>query len=360
SETTVSTDEKDAQMVPRMNAVSQEESTETVWEAELERRKNLIMDVCKKHGMSLDWRPNPSRQKYIVVEEKSKVMACLVPIPKSGLSGWKRWLLAIGGYMNGTMLQDIAISKKLQAELSVKHLKSMPASTPEQLTAYYKVFFIGDPLERLLSVYKNKIETNHFNNLEVVSVVGNYVLENYRGETAKLPVTIKREIGKAVCTLPNGQTVEYYQRDNKDLISLSFDDFLNYVVDNPDKMDLSWQPLHEICQPCGIKYDVVGYFSSLLTDNDNIIKHLKVDPTIKFPDYLYDSSEKIMDEYYSKVSKQVLNRIKQMYETDGQMAGTVPLESEVQGNAANNSAATNDTDASQYVNPIPPPEEEFI
>ena len=63
--------------------------------------------------------------------------------------------------------------------------------------------------------------------------------------------------------------------------------------------------MYQICNPCGIEYDFVGYYETFNADADYLLDRAKLG--MRFPDAMrsptHSSAEDILTKYYSELSK---------------------------------------------------------
>ena len=115
------------------------------------------------------------------------------------------------------------------------------------LRDYFKFMFVRDPLDRLLSAYKDRFLLNH--SLE-------YFKEG-------------REIFK---TFRSKEEVKLYGKEGSKPIQ--FEEFLRWVISWKDvaKHNIHWRPYYAHCLPCGIHYDFIGKLEKVAADAKYIEK----------------------------------------------------------------------------------------
>ncbi|XP_013407196.1 carbohydrate sulfotransferase 11 [Lingula anatina] len=294
----------------------QEERSHEAWLQEIQRRKDLIKSVCLKYNMYTR-KLGLDDYKHLFAEDNHQVLFCRVPTICN--TNWKRVLLIMSGKLNESFVwsqPDNQIHYVLWAKY-VTQLNTLPEAEIEKLLkSYLKFFFLRNPFERLLSSYRTKVENFDPEHPVIAAEVGNYVLVNYRKMAPIFPERKQIKLVDGVYHI-EPSAVMAFQKSN-----ITFEEFLRYVADHKDNPDRHWDLPHSLCHPCGIEYDVVGYYDTIEEDARNILKMAKADPGLVYPPRtkLEMPTSELMPEYYGKVSEDTLSRIRTMYEVDADMA----------------------------------------
>ncbi|PIK49861.1 putative carbohydrate sulfotransferase 13 [Apostichopus japonicus] len=222
-----------------------------VCQAEIQKsRKILIHDVCYKTDTTA---PDISNQSFInhlnhlYVIDKYKLLYCFVP--KVACTNIKRTLLTGLDFLQPN--QEIPhIDIHVMADSVLPLLSNFkPKDIMYRLNEYQKVLFVREPISRLVSAYRDKLEKP--TNQDSI---------NFR---KKFSAKIKK-LKDSVDDLTNG--IEY---------NATFEDFASYLGDPSTVLDYTedhWRPISDLCMPCQIKYDFIGKFETLTRDNDFVIK----------------------------------------------------------------------------------------
>ncbi|XP_013391313.1 carbohydrate sulfotransferase 11 [Lingula anatina] len=301
------------------------------WLQKMHIRKQYVRDVCRKFNLSQTTLSTDS----LLVEARSKLLYCKVP--KIANTNWKRLLLGLAGVLKYSDFVRVK-AKTIHYDLIPKHVKLLKQYTlierEHVLKNYTKVMFIRNPLERLLSVYRNKIESKPYEHPEILSLVGNFVMSQYHGKKPGFPVHIKRAKDSVQGRMPSGENFEADLDNIPKLfpdVKITFEEFLRFILDNPFRFNAHWAPFYVICTPCTIDYDFIGDFGTLVEDAENILKVLNADPELKYPSPELGKipTASLMDEYYGHIPNDIIVKIKTMYAVDLEMSLLVSKKGEV-------------------------------
>ncbi|XP_063970576.1 carbohydrate sulfotransferase 14-like isoform X1 [Lytechinus pictus] len=185
----------------------------------------------------------------VLVDDAHKFIYCFVP--KVACSNWKRVIK----YMNNKV-PDLETPMKMDHKKDLVFLRDFSEEEVRyRLKNYYKFMFVRDPTERLLSAYRNKFGEN----------IGSY--------NSKYGPQIIKKYRKP------GTLIE-----GSDQSMITFEEFLRFLVDSDyRRMDPHWRPMHELCQPCAMKYDFIGSFEQLSEDATLVINKVRGSSDAYFP-----------------------------------------------------------------------------
>ncbi|KAM6148576.1 carbohydrate sulfotransferase 9 [Erethizon dorsatum] len=220
-----------------------------------EKRRSFLREFCRKYGAV------SHRQSHlfhmvsrIYVEDKHKILYC--EVPKAGCSNWKRILMVLNG------LASSAYNISHDAVHYGKHLKKLDSFDLKgiytRLNTYTKAVFVRDPMERLVSAFRDKFE--HPNSY-YHPVFGKAIIKKYRPNACEE-------------ALNNGSGVK-------------FKEFIHYLLDShrPVGMDIHWEKVSKLCYPCLINYDFVGKFETLEEDANYFLQMIGAPKELKFPSF---------------------------------------------------------------------------
>ncbi|XP_077886341.1 carbohydrate sulfotransferase 9 isoform X3 [Ictidomys tridecemlineatus] len=220
-----------------------------------EKRRSFLGEFCKKYGGV----GHPQSHLFhmvsrIYVEDKHKILYC--EVPKAGCSNWKRILMVLNG------LASSAYNISHDAVHYGKHLKTLDSFDLKgiytRLNTYTKAIFVRDPMERLVSAFRDKFE--HPNSY-YHPVFGKAIIKKYRPNACEE-------------ALNNGSGVK-------------FKEFVHYLLDShrPVGMDIHWEKVSKLCYPCLINYDFVGKFETLEEDANYFLQLIGAPKELKFPNF---------------------------------------------------------------------------
>ena len=230
-----------------------------------------------------------------IYSTKYKVVYC--PIPKVATSNWKRIFQALEGRATDPM----EISKGVVHQLNFSTFKNINRYEQNILmNRFYTFLFVRHPFERLLSAYKDKFDNP--NNNYYPKQIGSIILKKFRNGT-----------------------------DNADYSSgkgVTFVEFIKYVIDEFEKenvVDNHWDTIHNLCQPCQVKYDYIGKFETLFEDSDNVFREIGVDEVLAFPDRGSGKhpvkKSLLLFKMFSELPSNTLNKLYQIYSADFEAFG---------------------------------------
>lgn len=131
------------------------------------------------------------------------------------------------------------------------------------LKDYKKFVIVRDPLERLLSAYRNKFESktapaNYFH-----KEIGSKIIKTYREHAT--------------------------EKEVKEGTSVTFPEFVRYVTESDFSLNWNkgksfnehWEPINGLCSPCTVQYDYIAQFDNLVEESNMILQRINSD--IKYP-----------------------------------------------------------------------------
>ena len=233
-----------------------------------------------------------SKLKHLIVNDEHKVLYCYVP--KVACTNLKRVFLLLTGKMNET--EPLKLKASDVHMTYTKYFHFLHHESEEdikfKIKHYRKIVFVREPLERLLSAYRNKFTQKG----------GVYFQERYG-----------RKIIKRYRENPSAESLERGH-------DVQFNEFVQYLLD-PDtpveSFNEHWATISSLCFPCHIAYDFIGKYETLDDDVTLLLKEMSVDDHISFPErsdsYKYERTEDIMLEYFRKIPRQFLNHLWKVY-----------------------------------------------
>ena len=227
----------------------------------------------------------------IIFDDKHEVAFCLVP--KNGNTNIIRLFLVSQGLLSldTLSLQRVHYDEMMRSGLkkvSLIHVhNNFQRSTI--LGKYYKMMMVRNPLERLLSGYRNKLCHNIKNTAAFPYNIIQEIMKRYRSDDYKKWLT---------------DTTAHY--------AVTFSDFIQYVIDTPNKkLNVHFRPMISLCQPCTVKYDFYGAFKYYNEDTKVIIDRLDTNEQYRFNigDHVAYRTEYFVYYYYDQVSQDLKEQL---------------------------------------------------
>ncbi|KAK7065144.1 hypothetical protein SK128_009141 [Halocaridina rubra] len=256
----------------------------------LEERYHKVLENCLAVLSPLELE-KPINSKEFLISEKYKLIWC--NIFKSASSSWLYNFLVMAGVKE----KDMKVSQTSPIEFARTHYKR-PSS--EKLLSYlfnpsveYTSFIIvRDPFERLLSAYRDKIESQS--------------QKYYKHLRCK----IEKDYAPKVLN-PKG-------RDCKP----SFPAFVDYVIDEHSKGNTPnehWAPYYTFCSPCQVHFDYILHFETLAADEAYLVNAVSGLSSVVTPHKLHASHTsygELTMKYFQLLSLSQLEKLYSIYEKD--------------------------------------------
>ncbi|XP_061635600.1 carbohydrate sulfotransferase 14 [Phyllopteryx taeniolatus] len=217
-------------------------------------RNRTLTSMCSQKNMPHSlWSLTPQQRRtllqHVLVNDEYRFLYCYVP--KVACSNWKRVLKVLGG-----ALESVDVKIKMDHMRDLTFLSSMkPEGIRYRLQHYFKFMFVREPMERLLSAYRNK-----FGEIESYQrKYGAEIVKRYR----------KNRAGKSLRIAGDDVT---------------FAEFVRYLLDeDAERMNEHWMPMYNLCQPCALRYDFIGSYEHLERDAEFVLRSVGVPPHVSFP-----------------------------------------------------------------------------
>lgn len=268
----------------------------------MRRRVRALEDECKKLAVNASEFQfiEKSKLDHLVVDDRYKVLYCYVP--KVACTNLKRVFLLLSGKMNVTdplKLKSADVHSNLDSYLT--YLDTFPAAGIKYRFLHYKkVIFVRDPLERILSAFRNKFLQK--GNSYFKEKFGRKIVKKYRENPSEKSLQAGNDV--------------------------TFTEFVQYLLD-PKTIEQGynehWKSFHDLCHPCHIRYNYIGKYESLDEDVDGFLKILKVQDKIHFPErsdmYKTLKTEDILLKFYRELDPEMLRQLWAMYVNDYSVFG---------------------------------------
>jgi len=147
-------------------------------------RKMVLKKVCMERGLNTTL--NKSSLKNIYVNDKYKFIYC--EVPKVACTNWKRILLFLSGKLNKNKSLYLK-SKDVHSPEYGKYLRTLDEYSEQdqrdKINNYFKFLIVREPLERILSAYRNKFTMKY--NQYFHQRYGRHIIKKYRKYPTKNP-----------------------------------------------------------------------------------------------------------------------------------------------------------------------------
>ncbi|XP_071491826.1 carbohydrate sulfotransferase 9-like [Diadema antillarum] len=218
----------------------------------------------------------------------------LLLIPKCGGTVWGRLLLTVNGFIP----EDAKVGAVESVTLLKKHFKFMSQMKKRKkfyASRFKKVIFVRNPYSRLLSAFRERLETfpnispnqRQAHNKKIYVEYGNHSKDEMPNKSVK-----------------------------SEMYNVTFKEFIDYFLDG--NYDIHWQDVYKICNPC-LGYDFIGKTE---TYNEDVIEALKLmGADSRFHPYKKlhasnSSDDAIMKKYYDTLSDEQFEKVTERLSTD--------------------------------------------
>ena len=241
-------------------------------------RQATIREFCKKNNR-IDEPINTKDLDNIIVDEKLRILFCY--IPKVSCTQWKTALVH---------LHRPEPKYYIHVAKNFKFLHEYPTEEAQRmLKSYFKFVFVREPFERLLSAYLEKF---------------------YSGDSA-----FHKNYGRGIIK-------KYRPGGNPDDKNVTFDEFLNYVINiGNNYWNEHWKTYDKLCHPCGVHYDFIGRFQNLQEEARFVMKGLSRSLEVQFPQVKPSNTSSKIPFFYSQIPTERLYKVVKLFGSDSEMFG---------------------------------------
>uniref|UniRef100_H2ZVB9 Carbohydrate sulfotransferase n=1 Tax=Latimeria chalumnae TaxID=7897 RepID=H2ZVB9_LATCH len=247
-----------------------------------QQRKSSLRAACDKYNLSTSSNYENVFTGQLLVEHTHKFIVC--EVPKVGCSNWRRVILTL---MN-ISIEDLALkNKSIHKHNLLKKVQQYPREQQKEiLKSYTKVMFTRNPLERLVSAYRDKfLHSSYYYG----TVVANSIKKRYRNNT-------------------------------KMAENVSFREFVQFLLDTHN-MDVHWNQMIKLCDPCNIQYDFLGRYDTIERDADNILRFIGAPEDIRYPDIKNHATENrtnltLTEEFLRNLTRKQIDGLYTLYKKD--------------------------------------------
>ena len=207
-------------------------------------RLSRIRAVCRE--MNQNSHVQLERLQHIWVDLQNQMLVCAPP--NVGSNTLKHILLFTAEYSPNLRNSSKRIDKSLLRKHDITSLDTFrPVQAKYMLHNFRKIMFVRHPLERLASVYDSKFGTMNYKYKEFQKLFRRTIIRKFR-------LNATTEVRR------NGRNVTFQQ-------------LVRYVInlwENGYELDMYLTPISDICFPCGISYDFIGYVENFEDDAQSV------------------------------------------------------------------------------------------
>ena len=188
---------------------------------------------------------------HLLYDDSKRIIFCYVP--KAGCSNWKRMFAVLNGTEQATNTER-PHDEVLKNVNKLQHL--LVTQQKERFDTYFKFTFIRNPLERIVSAYRNKIAIPIKHEKHWPYDVLNHIVETY-----------------------NKDQYDKWKQTNfaSTYLHPSFEEFVKYLIDS-DLISLNehFRPFMNLGHPCSVRYNYIGNFNNLPNEAFYILDFLGI------------------------------------------------------------------------------------
>lgn len=179
----------------------------------------------------------------------------------------------------------------------------------QKLLTYTKFLVVRHPLERLLSAFRNKFESNSRDAKVFKRVYGAKMIRKYR-----------RGTGSPSENLTSAEDLEE-ESAKKTGEGVRFSEFVSFLLDKKDLATVNehWRPYESLCHPCAVSYDVIGKYETLEEDSERFLRLIGAPEGLHFPRYAPTNTSALLRFYLASVKPGRLAKLMMAYQRDFQL-----------------------------------------
>jgi len=272
-----------------------------------ELRQQMLSDGCRQFSDRVNKSTKVWREMYY--DDQMDFIWCL--IGKVSCTSWKATLIMLTGKLTTFQLPEQLSREIIHApKNSDKYVKRIEKIVPELFryrrfteSRYFTFMFVREPLERLVSAYRDKLLTDAAYRYVNIAIVRQYRPQDYTASAKTYNVT--------------------------------FAEFVRFVLDQRatgQVLDRHWIPQYELCRVCQLRWDFIGHYETLREDADCVVSRLKsriMDvehrqrvANITFPaDSGHAKSSDFLQRMYASVPAADVQALYKLYEVDYALFG---------------------------------------
>ncbi|XP_064632127.1 carbohydrate sulfotransferase 11-like [Lineus longissimus] len=271
-------------------------------------------EYCKTLDQKIFFYKNQKTQKitprhfgHLYVNDEYKFIHC--NIPKIACTNWKRLFLGLAGVKTPFLISARNVHEygtSFYRKMDKMRLSNFsPTGIAYRLQHYTKAIVVRDPMERILSAFRNKL--NFPGNEYFLKKYGAKILQKYHPD---LPPDV----------IEQGAGVTF----------LDFVQYITHPMDFPNlkpwnHMNEHWERYFALCHPCFVRYNIIAKYETLDDDVNFIMEKIGASDVIKWPKrrqhYSHTPTSKLVSDAFQNISSDDLRTLSTLYYDDHKMFG---------------------------------------
>ena len=258
-------------------------------------QRKQIAKYCRKYHMDDMLYTLPENEternllnRHLIFDDKRRSLFCFVE--KIGCTDMKRLMFVTVGVLPLKTIHDEWVDLKY-LEKGLKRASFINKTLTDEsrllrIQNYFKFMIVRNPLERLVSGYRNKVMPPLTDlSLKFPNYIKRNILERYR------PVDFQR----------------WLDAGGHFNITITFPEFVQYFIEMKKKnLNPHFKPMIHTCHPCRVQYDFYGNFKRYGQDAKLVIRKLNM-RTQDYPNHSLHPSGKetrtYLEHYYTQLSE---------------------------------------------------------
>ena len=262
----------------------------------LQFQRDQIEKYCKRQGLEDQAFTVPANKaekdllyRHLLFDDIRKSLFCFVE--KVGCTNMKRLIFVSVGALPESSARDEFVDERY-LEKGIKRASFQSGGLTElqrleKMKKYFKFSIIRNPLERLISGYRNKIEPLLTGmSKRFPDYVQQIIFERYRPS----------------------QYQKWASSGGAYNVSITFTEFIRYVIDTkPQEINPHFKSIIYTCHPCRVRYDFYGNFKMYSQDATMAIEKLGMDPEYYPNKSLHakgNETKTYVENYYKEVGRE--------------------------------------------------------
>ena len=164
----------------------------------------------------------------------------------------------------------------------------------QRINDYTKFVIVREPMERLLSAFKNKFEAETIDADNFRKAYGPHMMQLTR-DKSEIPAS--------------GEGIQFWE-------------FMKYIATvNSSFLQEHWALYNNLCFPCIMDYDFIGKYNTIEVDSNYILQEIGAPSHIRFPTFNPTKTKEALSVYLNTVPKDIQNKVKEVFKPDYEIFG---------------------------------------